>query len=106
MSKPEEPLSESAPLARQKAAQLCRDGCSWYHGLWQDLRAVGLAASPQYQADFFLKAFGRLAGRTRRQRVLVSGAADYSILAHVLWACDEQNIDADFAVVDRCETPL
>ncbi len=112
MKKPEEPIALSAPLARQMAAQLCRkdpasgEDCSWYHGLWQDLRAIGLAASPEHQAEFFLSAFRQISKRPGRQRVLISGAADYSILAYVLWACGENGVDAEVAVIDRCATPL
>jgi hypothetical protein len=112
MNKLDEPIALSAPLARRLAPRLCRkdpvsgEDCSWYHGLWQDLRAIGLAASPEHQADFFLSAFKRLAVRRRRLRLLISGAADYSILAHVLWACNEHGLEADVTVADRCETPL
>lgn len=108
----EEPLAVSAPLARRWAGELCRKDpatggdCSWYHGLWQDLRSVGLAASPEHQAGFFLEAFQEVARRPGRKRVLISGAADYSILAYVLGACDENGVEADVTVLDRCETPL
>ena len=40
------------------------------------------------------------------RRVLISGAADYSILAYVLWACRENGLDAEVTVLDRCDTPL
>ena len=112
MSKPEEPIALSAPLARRLASRLCRkdpasgQDCSWYHGLWQDLRLLGLAATPEQQAAYFLSAFKGLATQQRRLRVLISGAADYSILAHVLWACDKHQLEADVTVVDLCDTPL
>jgi len=111
MNKPGEPIAISAPLARRLAPQLCRrdpvsgEDCSWYHGLWQDLRTLGLAASPAYQADFFWGAFKSLAKR-RRLRLLISGAADYSILAHVLWGGHENGLEADVTVIDLCDTPL
>lgn len=94
------------------AAQLCRrdsasgESCAWYHGLWQDLRVIGLAASPERQTQFFLDAFHEFAKGPGRLRVLISGAADYSILACVLWACVENAIEVDVTVVDWCETPL
>ncbi len=112
MTLPDEPISLSAPLARRLAAQFCRrdpvsgDQCSWYHGLWQDLRSIGLAASPEHQAEFFLGAFQQVSKRRGRQRILISGAADYSILAYVLWACREHAVDAEVTVIDRCNTPL
>lgn len=39
-------------------------------------------------------------------RILISGAADYSILAHVLAAFKERGIAPNVTVVDICETPL
>jgi hypothetical protein len=112
MTGPDEPIALSAPLARSLAPRLCRkdpasgEDCSWYHGLWQDLRIVGLAAPPIHQKEFFLSAFGKLAKRRRSLRVLISGAADYSILAHVLWGCEENRIAVDVVVIDVCDTPL
>ncbi|MDP2241831.1 MAG: hypothetical protein Q8K18_16960 [Burkholderiales bacterium] len=107
-----EPLTLSAPLARLTASRLCRkdpvsgEDCAWYHGLWQDLRLMGLAATPEHQADFFFGAFETLSQRYDRLRLLISGAADYSILAHVIWACKAHNLHADITVLDACDTPL
>jgi SAM-dependent methyltransferase len=100
----------SASQARLLAPQLCRkdpisgDDCSWYHGLWQDLRLLGLAATAEQQADFFRNAFARFSGRSLR--LLISGSADYSILEHVLGALPKYQINAQITVVDLCETPL
>jgi hypothetical protein len=108
---PNEPLELSAALVRRLAPLLCRQEtgasttCEWYHGLWQDLRRFGLAAAPEHQAEFFHAAFERLSTRGRL-RVLIIGAADYSILAHVLWACQSTSLTADITVVDACATPL
>jgi SAM-dependent methyltransferase len=105
-----EMIAQSATMARRLAPQLCRKGpvhgedCSWYHGLWQDLRLLGLAATPEQQANFFRNAFARLP-RTPL-RVLISGSADYSILDHVLPACLENGLSARITVADLCETPL
>lgn len=112
MNRPGEPLNLSAPLARRMAEGLCLanpetgENCSWYHGLWQDLRVIGLAASPEHQADFYLSAFHKLGQRHARPRILISGAADYSILAHTLWACRENGFEPEITVLDRCPTPL
>ena len=109
-TKSDELLAVSAALARERAPQLCRkdsasgEDCSWYHGLWQDLRLLGLAATPEQQTDFLRTAFARFSGRPLR--LLISGSADYSILAHVLSACSEHKITANITVVDLCETPL
>jgi hypothetical protein len=107
-----EPLGVSAPIARAIAPRLCRTNpesgisCSWYHGFWQDLRILGLAATPEHQTDFFLGAFARWKGRAKPLKVLISGAADYAILARVAWACNACELAADVTVLDVCETPL
>ena len=103
-------LARGAALARKLAPQRCRknpatgESCDWYHGLWQDLRLLGLAATPEQQADFFQNSLARFLQRP--PRLLISGAADYSILAHVMSACSENQITADITVMDICETPL
>jgi SAM-dependent methyltransferase len=108
----EEPVLESAPLARRVAPELCQpdpttgENCSWYHGFWQYLRALGLITTPEHHAAFFREAFGVVAAGTTSPRILVSGAADYSILAHVLWACRQHGAQPSVVVLDACETPL
>jgi SAM-dependent methyltransferase len=105
-----EMIAQGAAMARRLAPQLCRKGpvhgedCSWYHGLWQDLRLLGLAATPEQQAKFFRNAFARLPHTPLR--VLISGSADYSILDHVLRACLQNGLPARITVADLCETPL
>lgn len=103
-------LALSAPLARRLAPQLCRkdpvsgEDCSWYHGIWQDLRLLGLAATPDQHANFFRNGFARFSGRS--VRLLICGAADHSILERILGACSEHRVAAKITVVDWCQTPL
>ncbi len=78
--------------------------CSWYHGLWQDLALLGLAATPDQQSDFFRDAIVRFANRPLK--LLISGSADFLILAHILAACSEHSVAATITVMDVCETPL
>jgi hypothetical protein len=88
----DEPLFESAPLAHAAARTLCRsDGdagtsCAWYHGAWQYFRALGIVTAPTVHARGLTEALRALARGGSHSRVLVSGAADYSLLAHVLHA--------------------
>lgn len=99
-----EPLAQAAPLTRRLAESHCA-GCAWYHGFWPTLRRLGMAASPDRHQDFFLDALGGLAGAGLR-RVLVSGAADYSMLAHVVEAWrGAAGRPPDVTVLDRCPTP-
>jgi hypothetical protein len=108
----EEPVHESAPLARWIAERLCRvdprtgESCAWYHGFRQYLRALDLAITPAHHAAFLRDAFATAVARGGRARVLVSGAIDYSMFAHVLWACRQNGASADVTVLDICDTPL
>ena len=67
---------------------------------------MGLAATPEQQADFFFHAFETFSRQYNRLRLLISGAADYSILAHVIQACTAHNLHANITVLDACDTPL
>ena len=108
----EEPIFVSAPIGYRLARCLCRQdsgqwrGCSHYHGLWQYLRIFNTVSTPAQNADFFLDALSSLAREGGYRRVLVSGTADYSMPAHVLWAYQMENVIVDVTVVDICESPL
>jgi 2-polyprenyl-3-methyl-5-hydroxy-6-metoxy-1,4-benzoquinol methylase len=107
-----EPLEQSAPLARRWAASLCKadplsgESCAWNHGIWQYLRLLGVAGDPAEQADFFRASFDRIPARRRPLRVLISGTADYGMLAQVVRAFGARSLEPEITVVDLCETPL
>jgi SAM-dependent methyltransferase len=101
----EEPLRASAPLARLLSLEWCR-GCGWLHGFWQCLRILALAADPPRHAQFYDEALGAACTSGGPLRLLVCGAADYSMLAHALAACRARGIEPQIAVIDTCETPL
>ncbi len=108
----EEPVVATAPIAKMLAPVLCRidresgQSCAGYHGFWQYLRIFKFAPTPEKHAGFIFDALGDLARDGSYQRVLISGAADYCILAHVLRVYRKNNARADVTVVDLCETPL
>lgn len=107
----EEPLALSADLLAEVADVLCtgdhvdHSNCSWYHGVWQHLRLLDLVSTPSWHHEFYLStltdAFARGASR-----VLISGTADYSMLAYVLHAASMANKEPAVTVLDRCPTPL
>ena len=107
-----DPLEESAPIARKLAPELCRsdpktgNSCAPSHGLWQYLRLLGLALSPEHHGELFRRALDGVAAPTVPVRVLVSGAADYAMLAHVLAAFGRRGVQVAATVLDLCETPL
>jgi SAM-dependent methyltransferase len=109
---PHEPVVESAPLAHRIAPRLCapdpRTGetCAWYHGVWQYLRVMGLAKTCGGQTAFFIENLRSLARARSWPRVFVSGTADYSMPAHVLFAYASEGAPVALTVLDACETPL
>jgi hypothetical protein len=108
----DEPVVVTAPLARELAPVLCRgscmskEDCSWYHAAWQFLRLFDMVSTPTWHADFYLEALHLCAISGKFPRVLVCGAADYSMLAHVLWAYKQVGTTCSVSVIDQCETPL
>ena len=103
---------DDAALARRTADATCRrdpatgETCAWYHGLWQDLRAIGLGSGVAHQTRFFTDAFAIVAEATRAPRVLVAGAADAAIVTAIFAACDALGVAPRVTVLDRCDTPL
>ncbi|MBI4189915.1 MAG: class I SAM-dependent methyltransferase [Betaproteobacteria bacterium] len=112
MTRIDEPLSLSAPLAWQMAPRLCRkdpvtgEDCSWNHGFWQILRLMGMITTPEHHREFFARACAAITCSESRPRILISGAADYSMLAHLLAAFRACGIAPAVTAVDLCETPL
>jgi SAM-dependent methyltransferase len=105
---PVEPLAESAPLAWAIAPQLCPgdsqspSACVWYHRVWQYLRLLRVITSIRTNSAFLTRTFDRLA--QNYPRVLVSGSADYAMLAHLWHAYAGRPLDV--TVVDLCPTAL
>jgi hypothetical protein len=83
--------------------------CDWYHGAWQYLRLFDMVSSPRWHHDFYLDKLSDALGKSPKQRVLITGSADYSMLAYVAYALRSvagggkvPRVD----VMDRCATPL
>lgn len=118
LSKPDltEPLLESARMIHAMAPMLCtrdqvdRRSCSWYHGAWQYLRLFDMVSSPSWHSQFYLQSLAAALVDGGTRRVLITGAADYSMLAYVLAAARISTVAAedDLAVhvLDLCPTPL
>jgi SAM-dependent methyltransferase len=101
------PISfEHARHVTQLAEANCRqagDDCAWYHGFWPYLRWLGLGCDARRHQEFFLAALreARL-DQARLPDVLISGAADESMLALVVDALGPIAATA----MDYCQTPL
>jgi SAM-dependent methyltransferase len=100
-------LEQSAPLARSLADALCKtpngfDHCGALHGVWPDLRLLKLAAEPERHAAFYRETLQH--GAAAAPHVLVSGCADWGMLATVISAYRGAPLDA--TTIDPCPTPL
>lgn len=100
-------LEQSAPLACSLADALCKtpngnDHCGALHAVWPDLRLLKLAAEPERHAAFYRESLARNA--LSAPRVLVSGCADWGMLAVVVDAY--RNAPLAVTTIDRCPTPL
>jgi hypothetical protein len=108
----DEPIASSARLALELASTLCHKdpatgvSCAWYHGPWQLFRLMGLVMTPAQHAEFYQTAIDAVARPGSTRHVLISAAADYSMLAHVLAALRARNVASQVTVVDVCDTPL
>jgi hypothetical protein len=113
-----EPLLQSADSMAAVAKMTCQksfygeDTCAWFHAAWQYLRIFDMVSSPDWHSEFYLEAIAsalrpfKIVESQRQPMVLVTGAADYSMLAYVLEAADRAKVAVDVSVLDRCRTPL
>ncbi len=105
-------LAASAPLALRWAQRHCYrnpvtgTSCDWYHGAWQYLRLLGAITTVRTNADFLIDSVAEIAARGEFERVLITGAADYGVLAHVVEAYRRTRVSPQITVLDRCPTPL
>jgi SAM-dependent methyltransferase len=108
LTNPDEPLHESAPVAWALAGMHCpgapqsADSCLWYHRVWQYLRLLDIITSIRTNTPFLLGTLQRLA--PSHPRVLISGSADYGMLAHLRQAYGARPLDV--TMLDRCATPV
>jgi SAM-dependent methyltransferase len=104
-------LDEAAALSRLLADTLCTtslrgDDCGALHGVWPDLRRLGLAAEPRWHENFYLESMSARFAIPDRPRVLIAGCADSGMLEVVALAARRACASVDVTVVDRCATPL
>jgi SAM-dependent methyltransferase len=105
-------LDDCANHARQIASALCvgdpetGESCSWYHGFWPRLRALGIVTTPDTHRAFYLETLRALASQRGFRRILISGSADFNMLQQVHAAFDLAGASPEIAFVDRCPTPV
>ena len=106
----DESLVASAPAARRFALEHCphtaSGDCTWYHGVWQYFRALGVTKTAGGSADFLGATLRSLAAGGGVRRVMISGAADDAMSLLAIDAFCDAGKSLDLTVVDRCEAPL
>jgi len=109
----EEPMLTTAPVVDFLSKVLCKgnhvnpENCRWYHSVWQYFRILDLVSTPTWHADFYFEQIFNSINKDKLNTILISGTADYSMLAHVFWATKDIPSDKiKIVVVDLCETPL
>jgi 2-polyprenyl-3-methyl-5-hydroxy-6-metoxy-1,4-benzoquinol methylase len=116
-------LIESAPLMAKWARTECHtkpiggmeewanaqghavDSCDWYHSTWQYLRLLNMVAVPPWY-KFYNKAVSSLLRKRPNPSVLISGAADFGMLATVHQAIEAAGVFPKITIYDICTTPL
>lgn len=106
-----EPLAESAPIAFETAMAECASademtGCRAYHAVWQYLRLADVIRAVRVDGPLFTAAVKAHAVRRPLRRILISGTADYSMLAYLGHAARRAGASPIFDIIDRCATTL
>lgn len=109
---PADPIKEAYPLMMRAAETLCCGrntpgrGCYAYHRAWPFKRMIGHHGSVWRHGAAYLASFRELASSGKVQRILISGSADYSLLAHVWHAYQLEGVQPEITILDYCEAPL
>lgn len=108
----QEPIMQSADMMYEVASLCCthnhvnQDSCYWYHSIWQYLRLLDVVSTPSWHHDFYTKYLFDNVEYGKNASALISGAADYSMLAYVLHTAKRKSLNTKVTVIDLCETPL
>lgn len=102
-------LIESAPIFFDLVkSNTCKyyDGTSfdWYHRSWQYLRIFNKVSTPTWHIKFYSEILFKYL--SNNSKILISGTADYSLLAIVIEVSKRLKIEPDITVIDICPAPL
>ena len=107
---PDDVLAQSAHIARRLALEHCQRtaaaDCTWYHGTWQYLRALGVSKTAGGHATFLTETLRSLVAGGDVRRVLISGSADDAMTLIALEAFRDARVRPELTLIDICETPL
>ena len=103
-------LIESCQLMYDIANKECSGGvldeksCGWYHSAWQYLRILDKVSSPTWHFNFYYKSFFDYL--SNESKVLITGTADYTLLALLYFVATKKNVKPQIWVCDICRSPL
>ena len=108
----QEPLMQSADMMYEVASLCCSHdhindkSCLWYHSVWQYFRLLDIVSTPSWHHDFYVNQLFENSKSGESPSVLISGTADYSMLAYVLHTANKRKVNPGITIIDLCETPL
>ena len=94
---------------QQYAQQHCCKGdldCSWYHGNWHLLKALGVVSTSAVHSDSIGRLLEQAVLGTVEPKILLSGSTDETLIRLVHKTCAALGIREKLYAVDICATPL
>lgn len=76
----------------------------WYHKAWQFLRILDKVSTPTWHTNFYLEILKEKI--KDNSSILVSGTADYTILALIIEASKKLSVKPTITIIDICPAPL
>jgi len=80
--------------------------CSWYHGSWHLLKALGVVSTSAIHEHSLEKLIQLAVADMSAVRILVTGSSDETLVRIAQQSCQALGIDARLTAVDICATPL
>jgi hypothetical protein len=93
----------------QYAQQHCCKGdldCSWYHGNWHLLKALGVVSTSAVHSESIGRLLKLAVAGTVEPKILLSGSTDETLIRLVHDTCSALGIREKLYAVDICATPL
>ena len=94
---------------QQFSRQHCNSGeldCSWYHGNWHLLKALGLVSTAAVHARNIKQLLTLALADKTAPRILLTGSTDETLVRLAHESCFELGIKEELFAVDICATPL
>lgn len=94
---------------QQFSQQHCNKGafdCSWYHGNWHRLKALGVVSTSAVHEQSILKLLKLAMNGMTEPRILLTGSTDETLVRIAHHFCQAAGIKEKLFALDICATPL